>query len=132
MSSHNNKTDRQERVLLNGVDQEDVLKKALSTTPPPKKPHPPGLIKRIDGLPFRFGGVEHSGWLPEGAAMPLLTLVREVVLDLTIESDGAGYLLCFASRDGSVCNDYWFERLEDADQTAAEQFGVTSEQWQLA
>jgi hypothetical protein len=91
-----------------------------------------GPVKRIVGLQIRIGGNQHSGWLPAGAAVPLPTSVRDVVIDLEIEFDGFGYLLCYASRDGSVSGDTWHPSLNDAEQTASEHFGIQSGQWEDA
>jgi hypothetical protein len=42
------------------------------------------IVKRVLAIPFTFGGEEHSGWLPPGAATPLPTPVQYVVLDVEI------------------------------------------------
>ncbi len=52
-------------------------------------------VKRITGLPVRFGGIEHSGWLPPGAAEPAVTPMEEVIVDLEIVADGSAYLPCW-------------------------------------
>jgi hypothetical protein len=88
------------------------------------------VVKRITGLPVLVGGEKHSGWLPAGAAVPLPTPRRDVVMDLEIQFDGHGYLLCYASRDGSVSGDTWHQSLAEAERAAAETFGVQSAQWQ--
>jgi hypothetical protein len=89
------------------------------------------VVKRVSGMSFRLGGEEHSGWLPPGAAVPLPAPIHNVLMDIEIQSDGHGYLLCYSSQDGSMCGDTWHETLADAEQTAEEQFGVTAEQWRL-
>lgn len=89
------------------------------------------VIKRVRGLSYQFGGEEHVGWLPEGAAMPLPTPIVHAVLDLEIEFDGSGYLLNWMSQDGSVGSDLWFESLADAEAVAAVDFGVQSSQWEI-
>jgi len=48
------------------------------------------VVKQILGHHVTFGGERHSGWLPQGAAMPKPTPTRDVALNITIESDGAG------------------------------------------
>lgn len=88
------------------------------------------MVRRITGHPFRFGGVEHTGWLPAGAARPLPTPVRNVLLDLEIVPEADGYLLCWASHDGSIRGDHWFDRLEGALRQAEEDFGVGESLWQ--
>ncbi len=89
------------------------------------------VVKRISALPVRFGGVEHSGWLPPNAAKPLPTPVEDVLLDLEIVQDAGGYLLCWSSRDGRYVGDLWFARIEDAVGEATKDFGAEEEQWQV-
>jgi len=88
------------------------------------------VVKQILGHHVVFGGEAHSGWLPDGATMPRATPTRDVALNITIEFDGSGYLLCFASADGSFENDIWHPTLADAEQVALEDFGVRNDQWQ--
>ena len=88
------------------------------------------VVKRISGYKLRVGGTQHSGWLPAGASRPLPTPVREVTFNFEIQFDGYGYLLCCVSKEGDLYADTWHETLEDAEEAAAEQFGVTPEQWQ--
>lgn len=87
-------------------------------------------VKRISGLSCRFGGDEHSGWLPPNAAVPPPTPVEDVLLDLEIAEESGGYLLCWSSRDGRHVGDLWFERIEDAEQQAARDFGAEVGRWQ--
>jgi hypothetical protein len=89
-----------------------------------------GIIERISALPVRFGGVEHSGWLPPGAAKPLPTPIEDVLLDLDIVEEDDGFLLCWSSGDGRHKGDRWFERIEDARREAAEAFGAEQSLWQ--
>lgn len=62
--------------------------------------------------------------------MPKPTPTSDVSLNLTIESDGAGYLLCWVSSDRSVAGDLWYQDLPDAELSATENFGVAKNQWQ--
>ena len=83
------------------------------------------VIKRITGLPFRFGGEEHEGWLPPGAAKPPPTPAEDVILDLEITHDGHGYLLCWRLRDGKQHGDLWtpaplLKRLAESGKTFAD------------
>jgi hypothetical protein len=87
------------------------------------------VVSHIDGFWTRVGGEAHSGWLPAGAAEPLPTPEREVVLDLVIEFDGHGYLLIVRSVDGSVRGDTWHETAGDANATAEERYQVAAEKW---
>lgn len=88
------------------------------------------VVKRIGNLPFQFGGEAHSGWLPPGAATPLPTPVRHVLLDVQIQFDGHGYLLCYEAKDGSFSGDTWHQSLTEAEDAAAEQFGIGPSYWQ--
>jgi hypothetical protein len=91
------------------------------------------VIKRISGHQVRIGGTQHSGWLPEGAAHPLPTPVRDVVFNLEIQStEGSGYLLCYVSQAGDLYGDTWHQTVEDAEEAAVEDFGVRADQWEGA
>ena len=87
---------------------------------------------RISGLDVRFGGEEHSGWLPPGASRPPPTPVEHLVLDLEIleEEGSGGYLLCWSSRDGTRQGDLWFEAPADARKAAASYFGAPEDRWE--
>jgi hypothetical protein len=87
------------------------------------------VVKRVVGLPVRFGGEEHSGWLPPGAAWPRPTPIRDLLADVEIESDGTCFFLCYRSQDGSVSGDTWHQTIEDAERAAEECFGVQPSQW---
>ena len=87
------------------------------------------VVKHITGLPFQFGGEEHSGWLPRGAAKPLPTPVENVILDIEIVFDGSGYLLYWKAREGERFGDLWFETLAQAETGAYEHFGIEKNQW---
>ena len=82
------------------------------------------VIKRFVGLPFRFGGTEHSGWLPPGAAKPLPTPIEDVVLDVEIEAIEGGFILFWESRDGSTFADSWYQTLEHAEEAARHELGI--------
>ena len=88
------------------------------------------VIKRISGHKARVGGTQHSGWLPEGAAEPLPTPIRDVIFNLEIQFDGYGYLLYYASQEGDLHGDTWHETIEDAEQAAVEYFNVGADQWE--
>src|SRR5947208_1656022 len=87
------------------------------------------VIKRVRGLPFRFGGAEHSGWLPPGAAKPLPTPIEDVLLDIEIESTPGGFILFWQSRDGSRFADSWHQTLEEAEKAAWVELGIERSQW---
>jgi hypothetical protein len=88
------------------------------------------VVKQILGHHVTFGGERHSGWLPQNAAVPKATPTRDVALDITIESDGGGYILRWISTDHEFVGDLWYEALADAEQSATENFGVARDQWQ--
>ena len=88
------------------------------------------VVKQILAHHVIFGGEAHSGWLPLGATTPRPTPTRDVALNITIEFDGSGYLLCYASEDGTFANDTWHQTLVDAEQAAFENFGIRNDQWQ--
>lgn len=53
-----------------------------------------GIVREIKQRPVRFGGEDHTGWLPEGAATPLPTPERGVLLDFSIaEDESSSYVL---------------------------------------
>ena len=87
------------------------------------------IIQQILGMPFRFGGVPHSGWLPPGAAVPLPTPMKDVLLDITIEECSGDYILLYCSQDGSECGDTWHQSLADAENQAEMDFGVRRSDW---
>ena len=87
------------------------------------------VVKRITGMPFQFGGEKHSGWLPPNAAVPKPTPIQDVLLDVEIQFDGHGFLLCYSTQDGVISGDTWHESLSDAEQAAKEQFGIQASQW---
>lgn len=89
-------------------------------------------LKRIAGLTCRFGGEPHSGWLPPDAAIPLPTPIRVVLLDIEIQGDDLGYLLCYSSRDGEISGDTWHPSMAEAEHVAEKDFGVKLSQWQKA
>src|SRR4051812_19518977 len=69
------------------------------------------IVKQVVGHHVSLGGEQHSGWLPQGAAMPRPTPTNDVALNITIESDGAGYNLCWVSSDRTVAGDLWYQEL---------------------
>jgi hypothetical protein len=87
------------------------------------------VLKEIKNWKVIFGGEEHTGWLPAGATKPLPTLIQEIVLNITIEHDEPGYLLCYKSKDGDIYGDTWYETLEDAESGASEYFGINPDDW---
>jgi hypothetical protein len=90
-------------------------------------------VKRATGILLRLGGEEPSGWLPPGAAKPLATPVRDVLVDIEIHRNGPNdCLLICAAQDGSFCWDNWYESIADAERAAAEEYGVDQSRWTLA
>lgn len=87
------------------------------------------VVGRVDNFRTTFGGEPHSGWLPPGAATPLTTPIREVVLNFVIESEGSGYLLIVDSADGSVRADTWHESVAEAQAQAWYSYRVPPSAW---
>ena len=90
------------------------------------------VIRRVLNRTVRFGGHEHSGWLPSGAAQPLPTPTIDVLLNLEIVSDdGSGYFLQSSSTNTSYISDTWHEDLEGAIEQARLQFGIEPHEWEV-
>ncbi len=88
------------------------------------------LIRRLSAVPVRFGGEEHSGWLPAHAATPPPTPVEEALVDLEISEVEGGYILEWFSRNTSHHGDLWDETLEGALEQARIDFGIQPDEWQ--
>jgi hypothetical protein len=89
-------------------------------------------IKRLSAVPIRFGGEEHSGWLPANAAIPPPTPVEQAVVDFEISEVEGGYILQWYSRNTSHHGDLWYETLEEALEQASIDWGIRPEEWQTA
>lgn len=89
-------------------------------------------LLRVEGRPLRLGGQPHRGWLPPGAAQPLPTPTRSVLIDLVIEADDSGCLLVVEAQDGSIAADTWHASLDEAKRAALAWFGVESDDWTSA
>jgi hypothetical protein len=96
------------------------------------------VIKHLSAVPIRFGGEEHSGWLPANAATPPPTPVEEALVDFEISEleGGGGYIFEWDSRkplrvtSGPPRADLWYETLEDTLEQAFLSFGIQPDQWQ--
>jgi hypothetical protein len=86
-------------------------------------------IKRLVGVAVRFGGEEHSGWLPANAATPRPTPVEDALVDFEVHEVEGSYILAWFSRNTSHHGDSWHETLEDALEQASTEFGVRPEEW---
>ena len=82
------------------------------------------VIRRLLAVPVRFGGAEHSGWLPANAATPPPTPVEDALVDFEISEVEGGYILEWFSRNTSHHGDSWHETLEDALEQANIEFGL--------
>jgi hypothetical protein len=87
------------------------------------------VIKEIKNYKVTIGGERHTGWLPANASIPQPKPAQEVLLDISIEHDGFGYLLCYTSSDGGISGDTWHETLHDAESAASDYFGLKSNEW---
>ena len=81
-------------------------------------------VKSIKNRPITIGGKDHSGWLPAGAATPLPTPIRHLLINFEIHFDGSGYLLYHESTDGTLSGDTWHQTLADAEKAANDGFGI--------
>jgi hypothetical protein len=88
------------------------------------------VIRRLSAVPIRFGGEEHSGWLPANAATPPPTPVEEALVDFEISEVEGGYILEWYSRNTSHHGDLWYKKLEDALEQASTDWGIQPEEWQ--
>lgn len=90
------------------------------------------VVRRVQNRIVRFGGEEHSGWLPPGTAQPLPTPIIDVILSLEIViGDGSGYFLQYRSTNTSHIGDTWHEDLEGAIEQAKLQFGIEPGEWEV-
>ncbi len=88
------------------------------------------IVKQVTGHRVQLGAEEHSGWLPQGAAMPSPTETRTLLLDVYILFDGRGYVMEWRDRDSGESNDTWHQTLGDAEDCAQESFGIGHNDWQ--
>jgi hypothetical protein len=87
------------------------------------------IVGQVLGRRVRFGGEEHSGWLPNNAVWPEPIPVRFELLDVRILGTSGGYILEWASREGDVYGDLWYETVEDAEAEAWSLFGIGKSEW---
>ena len=88
------------------------------------------LIKRLRGVPARFGGGKRSGWLPANAATPPPAPLEEALLDLEISEVQGGHILQWHSRNTRHHKALWYETLEDALERARIAFDIHPDEWQ--
>jgi hypothetical protein len=95
------------------------------------------LLKRVKNWPFMTGGIQHSGWLPPGAAVPRQTPIVQLRLDVAIEPTDGGYLLVWSAQPSGeapaseprMSGDTWHQTIAEAEGAAEEMFGIKSEHW---
>ena len=88
------------------------------------------VVREIRNRVIRQGGERHSGWLPEGAAHPRPTSVREVTVDFSVSQEGpASFILRWEGPDRDTTGDTWHPDLEAALEQAAIMFGVHPDEW---
>ena len=90
------------------------------------------VIRRLLAVPIRFGGEEHSGWLPANAVSPPPTPVEEALVDFEIREVKGGYILEWYSRNTRHHGDLWYETVEDALEQASIDWGIQPEEWRVA
>lgn len=91
------------------------------------------IIKKIHGIEIQFGGEEHTGWYPIGAAKPIPQPIRIIKMNFEIhQEDGDSYFLNYydAENDGRYNGDSWHTTLEEALEQAKCGFGVDPEYWE--
>ena len=88
------------------------------------------VIKQVLGRVVVFDGEESNGWLPANAATPLPTQPYQMVLDVRILEEDAGFTLEWQSAHGDYSNDSWHATIEEARTEAMERFGVAPSEWQ--
>ena len=87
------------------------------------------VIKRASGIQFTLGGEPPTGWLPAGAARPRPRRDEPVLLDLTIQATGGGFILEWVGPTAAHSGDLWYAAIADAEAAAWELFGVRAEDW---
>ena len=91
------------------------------------------VLKRVNGRATRFGGEQHSGWLPQGATVPLPTPEVVVPLDFALVEIAPGsYILEWEGPSAEHSGDLWYPSLDAALTAAEEQFGIGSHEWRDA
>jgi hypothetical protein len=87
-------------------------------------------IVRVAEWTVDFGGEEHAGWLPKGAATPEATpLVRADLALAIIEQGPADYVLEWRGPTQETSGDRWCRSIAEALAEADELFGVPEDAW---
>jgi hypothetical protein len=89
----------------------------------------PGWVAIIRNRKVQFGGEEHLGWLPEGAAIPAPTPPEIVTLDFEIQAADGGYLLIWQGTERRHCGDTWHASVDAAMEQAKVWFGIEPQEW---
>ena len=87
------------------------------------------LIKRLRGVPTRFGERSILGG-PPNPATPPPTPLEEALLDLEISEVQGGHILQWHSRNTRHHGDLWYETLEDVLEQARIAFDIHPDEWQ--
>jgi hypothetical protein len=90
------------------------------------------VVARVSGKVVAVRGNQDSGWSPSGAPVASQAAAGAVPLDVEIQYDGSGYLLCYSSEDGFLYGDTWHGTQTEAEHVAQEDFGVQAHEWQRA
>ena len=95
------------------------------------------LVMWASRVPIKFGGEEHSGWLPAGAAPPKATPIVHAAIGFRIRETAGGYLLEWSPEEGEsvpaeppYAGDTWHQTLSDALDQAEVVFGLLPGTWQ--
>ena len=79
----------------------------------------------------KIGGEQHTGWLPENAAVPLPIPLRELLFNFEIkelENEG-GFLLLYESQNEELYGDTWHRTKDEASEAAEEWFNIPKDLW---
>ena len=91
------------------------------------------LRRRKEGLVIHYGGEDHDGWLPVGAALPVSNPRVSLVCYVQITEDSGFILECYARdpqfRTPPYSWDSWHESLEEAEAEALSELGIGPADW---
>jgi hypothetical protein len=89
-----------------------------------------------NGVPITFGGQEHRGWLPNGAAQPRATPTIHAAIGFRILETSDGYSLEWGPEEGESVpskppyqGDTWHQTLAEALAYAQSTFGLLPGIW---
>ena len=114
--------------LCNKILRHPYFPTDIKFTPQPL--YVPDVVKRIVALPMRVGGERRKGLLSFSDIELPPAPVRDVVVDIEIRRENAGYLVIYSARGGAPNGESWYETLAEAEQAVSESFGVDPSRWE--